>query len=78
MNDPVNNPAHYTAGGIETIDFIQEKLMPEEYGGYCKGNVIKYVSRSLHKGGVEDLRKAQVYLGWLIQHMDQQTNQEEG
>lgn len=65
-SDNVNQPAHYTVGGIETIDFIRAKLTPEEFRGYCKGNVIKYVTRELHKGGVEDLRKAALYLGWAI------------
>jgi len=23
QNDPVNHPAHYTAGGIEVIDFLE-------------------------------------------------------
>jgi hypothetical protein len=64
--DNVNSPAHYTQGGIETIDFIHAKLTPEEFAGYCKGNALKYVSRATHKGGVEDLRKAGVYLGWAV------------
>jgi hypothetical protein len=56
--DPVNNPAHYTVGGIETIDFIEAKQF-----GYNLGNVVKYVTRADHKGNkLEDLRKAQWYL----------------
>jgi len=56
--DPVNNPAHYTVGGIETIDFIEAKKL-----GYNLGNVIKYLTRADHKGNkMEDLRKAQWYL----------------
>ena len=47
--DPVNHPAHYTHGGIETIDFIQAKLTPEEFRGYLKGNILKYGSRIGHK-----------------------------
>ncbi|WP_216619042.1 DUF3310 domain-containing protein, partial [Corallococcus carmarthensis] len=66
IDDPVNHPAHYTAGGIETIDFIRAKLTPEEFRGYCKGNVLKYVACEGHKGGDQDLRKAAVYLGWAV------------
>jgi len=56
--DPVNNPAHYTTGGIETIDFIEAKKL-----GYNLGNVVKYITRSGLKGNqLEDLRKAQWYL----------------
>lgn len=60
--DNVNYPQHYTHGGIETIDFIRAKLTPEEFAGYCKGNVLKYVARATHKGGIEDLRKAGKYI----------------
>jgi len=56
--DPVNRPAHYTSGGIETIDFIEAKKL-----GYNLGNVVKYITRSGLKGNqLEDLRKAQWYL----------------
>lgn len=43
--DPVNSPAHYKSGGIETIDYIEAKLTEEEFRGYLKGNMIKYGSR---------------------------------
>ena len=58
MPDPVNHPAHYTQGGIETIDFIEAKGL-----GYNLGNVIKYITRADHKGNrLEDLQKAKWYL----------------
>jgi hypothetical protein len=63
--DAVNHPPHYQRAGIETIDYIRASL-GEGFGPYCVGNVLKYVSRYRDKGGVEDLRKAQVYLGWAI------------
>ena len=66
MSDNVHNPAHYTAGGIETIDFIQAKLGPDGFRAYCLGNVLKYVTRHALKNGDEDLKKAGVYLGWAI------------
>jgi hypothetical protein len=58
MPDPVNHPAHYTTGGIETIDFIEAKGL-----SYNLGNVVKYITRADHKGNkVEDLMKARWYL----------------
>ncbi len=61
--DPVNHPAHYKTGGIETIDFIEAKQLD-----YNLGNVIKYVTRADHKGNkLEDLRKAQWYLTRAIE-----------
>ena len=65
--DPVTKPAHYQRAGIETIDYIRATLDGPGFESYCIGNVLKYVSRYREKGGVEDLRKAQVYLGWAIQ-----------
>jgi len=60
--DNVNHPAHYKAGGIETIDFIEAKGLD-----YHLGNVVKYVSRSNLKGNkLEDLQKAQWYLNRAI------------
>ena len=67
-NDPVHHPSHYTTGRIETIDIIRD-VTGEAFGGYCVGNVIKYVSRYKHKNGLEDLEKARVYLGWLIEDL---------
>lgn len=64
--DNVNHPAHYTDGGIECIEAIEAQLTPEEYRGYLKGNVAKYVWREQHKGGIESLKKAQWYLTRLI------------
>lgn len=63
-HDVVNNPDHYTAGGIETIDFIEAKGLD-----YHLGNVVKYVSRAGKKSvdSLEDLKKAQWYLNRAIQ-----------
>jgi hypothetical protein len=56
--DLVNHPPHYTAGGIEVIDFIEAWNL-----GFCLGNVVKYLCRADHKGNrLEDLRKARWYL----------------
>jgi hypothetical protein len=52
-DDLVNHPAHYKAGGIETIDFIQAKLTKEEFIGYLKGSALKYASRVGKKGEAE-------------------------
>ncbi|EDJ9969116.1 hypothetical protein GFS96_14690 [Listeria monocytogenes] len=66
--DNVNNPAHYTAGGIETLDYIKAKV--KDYPSYAAGNILKYVSRYEHKNGIEDLKKAQFYLNDLIEWME--------
>jgi hypothetical protein len=56
--DPVNHPAHYKVGGIETIDFIEAKKL-----NYNMGNAVKYISRADHKGNKkQDLEKAKWYI----------------
>ncbi len=66
-DDNVNSPAHYKYGKKETIDVICDCMTDDEYHGYLKGNVLKYVSRYKFKGEpLEDLQKAQWYLNKLI------------
>ncbi len=65
--DMVNHPPHYTKGGIECIDAIQSALTPEEYKGYLKAAVIKYLWRLDHKGSArENAEKAIWYLQRLV------------
>lgn len=70
--DNVNHPQHYmnTTGAIECIDAIRAQLTHEQYVGYLRGNIVKYLWRFERKGGAEDLRKASNYLEWLIEVMD--------
>jgi hypothetical protein len=57
-SDPVNHPAHYKYGGIETIDFIEAKEL-----NYNMGNAVKYITRADHKGSRrQDIEKAIWYL----------------
>ena len=65
-NDNVSHPSHYTQGGIECIEAIKASMNGVQYQGYLKGNCMKYIWRWRIKGGVEDLKKARVYLDWLI------------
>lgn len=61
--DPVNHPAHYKVGGIETIDFIEAKAL-----GYHLGNAVKYITRADHKGNrLQDLQKAKWYIDRAIE-----------
>lgn len=60
--DEVNHPEHYTDGGIECIDAIEAALTKEEFKGYLKGNIIKYVWRERMKGGRTSMRKARWYI----------------
>lgn len=57
----------YKHGKIECIESLRECLSKEEFKGFCKGNVIKYLWRSDYKGGKEDLEKAKDYLNYLLE-----------
>lgn len=62
MTDMVRHPPHYQAGrfGMQCIAYSR-------YMTFNAGNAFKYVWRHQEKGGVEDLEKALVYLGWAIE-----------
>lgn len=68
MSDNVNQPPHYMYGKIEVIDKILDSVENPE--SYLQGNILKYVMRYKHKNGIEDLRKAKVYLDWLIKEVE--------
>jgi Protein of unknwon function (DUF3310) len=58
------HPEYYNQGKIETIAFLGFLGLSEDF---CLGNAIKYLSRYRYKGKpVEDLRKAEWYINYLI------------
>lgn len=62
---------YYSVGEIETIEFIKAKLSKEEFKGFLKGNVLKYVSRALYKGDeTGDYKKAAYYAYRLAETTD--------
>lgn len=65
--DPVDHPAHYTQGEVQSIDALKSALTPEEFRGFCKGSIMQYIWREKHKGGKEDLKKAAWYLARLTE-----------
>jgi hypothetical protein len=67
--DAVNQPRHYKKSddAIECIEAIKSSITSEQFKGYLKGNVQKYVWRYENhpNGKVQSLQKARVYLQWL-------------
>jgi hypothetical protein len=63
-------PTHYQADGMQAIDAIRAQMSHEAFCGFLRGNIVKYVWRYGNKGGIADLRKARVYLDWLIEEED--------
>ena len=70
--DNVNSPSHYNFGDIEVIDFIEQ--VTKHYNpnvAYHIGNAIKYLSRSPHKNGKEDIQKAKWYIERAFENWEQ-------
>tara|TARA_R100000388_G_scaffold78836_1_gene57520 strand:+ start:144 stop:470 length:327 start_codon:yes stop_codon:yes gene_type:complete len=71
-NDMVNKPAHYTKGSIECKDAIKSALGKEQYEGFLRGNILKYIWRGHHKNeNLKDYRKAQFWLSVLIEEIEE-------
>ena len=74
MSDPVNHPAHYTAGRFEAIDVIEDAVQhaPDPVVGGLQGLVLKYMLRLCHKdeNPLQDALKAQWYLNRLIAKLE--------
>lgn len=70
-DDTVNHPSHYNYGDIEVIDFIEQ--VTQHYNAnvaYHIGNAIKYLARSPHKNGKEDIEKAKWYIERAFENWD--------
>lgn len=70
QKDNVNHPNHYNSYSREVIDTLQGSMTPDEFKGYLKGNIMKYVTRYQFKNGVEDLKKAKWYIEKLTEVVD--------
>lgn len=77
--DNVDSPKHYTlfehcdwnfpkeVSDLEAIDIIRASLTEEEFKGFCKGNILKYMLRHKHKNGDEDIAKVGKYQHYLTE-----------
>ena len=61
-DEEVTSPKHYVGLGITPLEYITANELD-----FLEGNVIKYITRYPHKGGVNDLLKARTYLEKLIE-----------
>lgn len=73
--DMVNQPPHYTQGGIECIDAIKAAITGKPpYEAWLVGQVIRYLWRYNFKNGVQDIEKAQFYINKLLQEVKNSDN----
>lgn len=69
VTSAVDHPPHYGQGSIECIEYVEDFLTKEEYIGYLRGNIAKYMHRFRYKNGVEDVEKARWYMERLIKKL---------
>jgi len=66
----MESPEHYKTQKVQPIQYLNVSMPEQQFIGFLRGNVIKYVSRYDKKNGLDDLKKAKVYLDWLIQYTE--------
>lgn len=68
--DVIKSPSHYMLDGlnVEAIDVIKAVLGEDGFKAHCRGCALKYLLRADKKNGLEDLKKARVYLNWEIDY----------
>jgi hypothetical protein len=72
MTDPVNHPAHYTAGPVEVINILEQTAAsaPDPVLASLQWQVLKYILRLwLKDNPAQDARKARWYLERLISRL---------
>ena len=73
-SDVVNQPSHYTfSDKFEIIDVVEEvtKQYPPHLA-FAIGNAIKYIARSQHKNGKQDIEKSIWYLQRVLDKYDKE------
>lgn len=61
---------HYRAKSIQPWTAMESWMSAEQFEGYLRGNVIKYIARYKEKNGIEDVYKARHYLERLTEHLE--------
>ena len=70
--DEVNNPERYTAHcSMECISVMKLTFGKEAIANFCMLNAFKYMWRYKKKNGLEDLRKANWYLDYIEDYLDE-------
>lgn len=67
---------HYLNKSVQPWEAMESWMTPEQFRGYLRGCVIKYVARYEDKGGMLDLEKAQHYLDRLMEAYAQYDDRE--
>ena len=70
MTEDNINPNHYKAGGIETIDLIQDVVA--DFGSVCQANILKYGIRAnkKHDEPQDDIKKIIRYCEFWLNDLE--------
>ena len=61
---------HYTSKKIQPWEAMESWMSPEQFEGFLRGNVLKYIARYKDKDGLKDVQKARHYLDKLIECLE--------
>lgn len=59
----------YMQNKYQVIEILEDTLTPEQLCGFCIGMSLKYLSRADQNAKLEDYKKAQYYLDYMIMYM---------
>ena len=69
--DEINKPKHYTQGTVECLDALDSMLEESSRIDFYRSQIDKYMWRLRDKGDpLKDAKKAQFYLGRLIEKLE--------
>ena len=76
-NDRQVGGTHYSSKSIQPWVAMESWMTHEEFQGFLRGNVIKYIARDKGdmKDGLQDLKKARHYLDKLIEIIEEYSNE---
>ena len=61
---------HYKRLKPQTIQRLQQMMSPEEFQGFCRGNVVKYAERAGHKDETSlEVLKLICYAHWWYESL---------
>lgn len=63
---------HYRSKDVQPWTAMESWMTPEQFEGYLRGNVIKYIARYPDKDGMKDVYKAKHYLERLVEFLETQ------
>jgi hypothetical protein len=62
---------HYRDKKVQPWTAMEAWMSPEQFEGFLRGNVIKYIARYADKDGLKDIYKAKHYLERLVELLEQ-------